>query len=478
MNKKTKRGIILTSLASIAFAGSLLAGSTYALFTSESTTNIAVNSGTVDVTATINDMKTYTGSDLSGVVTDDELKIKPSTDYDLTNGQFKNGGTASLSGGTLTLDKVTPGDKVTFTIKLENKSNVNIKYRTVITCEEDDGLLSGLEFKIGKTSFDGLKNKSAWKELSASQAINDNSLDCVVNLPSTAGNEYQGKKCKVSYTIEAVQGNAATSDPVDNVIEIDNAIELGCFRDSINKGEYSKYTGKTVKLTDDIDLDGAEWTPIRLALPSDQGTITFDGNNKTVSNFNVDVGTDGTKAAGFFSYFNCSILKNLKIHKADINGTNHVGAVVGHALCSTIENCHVTNSNVVTSTWLKPNGEYDDGDKAGAIVGYLSAEPSAHVSGSSATDCTVKGYRDIGGLVGYLGTNEGSTNATAYVTYNTLKNVVITNDRTHNYQEYTNETDYDVHEVVGEQAILKGKDEPLSLVGNNTTDNVTISSVS
>ena len=61
MNKKTKRGIILTSLASIAFAGSLLAGSTYALFTSESKTDIVVSSGKVDVKATIDTLKTYSG---------------------------------------------------------------------------------------------------------------------------------------------------------------------------------------------------------------------------------------------------------------------------------------------------------------------------------------------------------------------------------------------------------------------------------
>ena len=481
MKKRTKISLVLSSAAAILLAGSIMAGGTYALFTSESKTNIAVNSGKVDVSATIDGLTTYTGEDLTGVVEDDESKIKPSTEYEsLQNGQFMNGGTASYDevSNTLTLDKMTPGDKVTFNIKLANNdSNVAAKYRTIISCEEDDGLLSGLEFTIDGTKFDGLNNKSTWTELSSDFS---KTLNCVVSLPSNAGNEYQDKLCKVSYKIEAVQGNAVTKDTPANTIEIDNAAQLGCFRDSINKEEYSKYIGKTVTLTNDIDLDGAEWTPIKLALPADRGTITFDGNNKTVSNFKVDVGTDGTKAAGFFSYFNCSILKNFKIDKAQIYGTNHVGAVAGHVLCGTIDNCHVTNSSIVTSTWKDPrevnlsNPEgWNDGDKAGAIVGYLSAESGAHVSGSSATDCTVKGYRDIGGLVGYLGTDSGSTYSTAYVTGNTLNNITIINDRSNNYKSYTTDAEFDVHEVVGEQAILNGKTEPLSLVDSNTVETVT-----
>ena len=57
MNKKQKSSIIIASLASIVIAGSLIAGSTYALFTSESKTNIAVTSGKVDVSATIDGLK-------------------------------------------------------------------------------------------------------------------------------------------------------------------------------------------------------------------------------------------------------------------------------------------------------------------------------------------------------------------------------------------------------------------------------------
>ncbi len=482
MNKKQKSGIILASLASIAVAGSLIAGSTYALFTSESKTNIAVSSGTVDVEATISDLKTYSGeaNSLTGDPTADADHIKSYEDLGIDNGTFLNGGTAEINEitGDLELDKVTPGDKVTFQITVKNKSNVAIKYRTIISCEDDSGLFSGLEFTINENKFDGLNNKSAWTTLTEDGTIA--TLDCEVNLPSDAENEYQDTSCKVSYTVEAVQGNAATTDPDANVIEIDNAAQLGLFRDKVNSyivkndegefgdngGQLTYFGGKTVKLMDDIDLGGANWAPIIWANSS--ANFTFDGNDKTVSNFVSERYDDINKAVGFFAYATGATIKNLKIDNATINGVNHSGAVVGSALCTKIENCHVSNSTI-TSSYL--NG--DDGDKAGAIVGYLSAEPGAHVSGSSATNCTVKGYRDIGGLVGYLNTNAGSTTSTAYVTGNSATYITLVNDRSNNYKSYITDTQFDVNEVVGEQAILEGKTAPLSLVDSNTVENVT-----
>lgn len=79
-------------------------------------------------------------------------KIKKSIEYGLLNGQFMNGGTAEIDGTSsdLVLTKVTPGDKVTFTINLKNNSNVAVKYRTIISCKDDDGLFNGLEFTVGE----------------------------------------------------------------------------------------------------------------------------------------------------------------------------------------------------------------------------------------------------------------------------------------------------------------------------------------
>ncbi len=63
--------------------------------------------------------------------------------------------------------------------------------------------------------------------------------------------------------------------------EIKNAADFARFASAVNNGE--KFTGKTVKLTceEEIDLDGAAWP-----LTGDFAG-TFDGNNKTIKNFSV-----------------------------------------------------------------------------------------------------------------------------------------------------------------------------------------------
>ncbi len=466
MNKKQKGSIILASLASIAVAGSILAGATYALFTSESRVNIAVTSGTVDVTATIGDLKTYSGK--ANTLTGDPEADAENIVLTDPQGTFVNGGTAEIDAdGDLVLEQVTPGDKVILNIKVVNNSNVAIKYRTIVSCNEDDGLFTGLEFTINNSKYDGLANKTAWTTLTASGDVATVPVEVI--LPTDAGNEYQEKTCKVSYTVEAVQGNALTNDPEEGVIEINNARELGFFRDKVNSSvvvndrggltdkdnkQANYFAGKTVKLTDDIDLENANWTPIRWI---NSTGFTFDGNNKTVKNFTASERVDdgNNKAVGFFAYATGATIKNLNIDNATILGVNHSGAVVGNGLCTKIENCKVTNSTI---TSLLLNG--DDGDKAGAIVGYLSGENYAHLKDSTVDNCTIKGYRDVGGAVGIA-------NQYATVSGVTVKDTTVINDRSNNYKGYTTDAEFDVHEVVGEVSSS-------ATVEENIDNNVTI----
>ncbi len=208
MKRKTRNSIIVSSLGAIALAGSLLAGSTYALFTSKDEVNIAVTSGKVDIKASISGLKTYSGVDLIG---------NPETDVleETTTGNFTNGGTANIDGNTLTLDKMTPGDKATFNITITNYSNVNTKYRTIINRTEssDSTLFNALKFNIGGVN---VEKSTIWKTLNGVEETGTKVLthyDCSVELPSDIkGTEYMDKSCGITYTVEAIQGNATTSD--------------------------------------------------------------------------------------------------------------------------------------------------------------------------------------------------------------------------------------------------------------------------
>lgn len=209
MNKKQKTSIILTSLASIAVAGSLIAGGTYALFTSESETNIAVNSGTVNVVATLESLSSsHKAADANG-------------EYQTIEGSLFNGtATIDEANQTLTIDKMVPMDKVTLNIKLENKSNVTAKYRTILQCVDDNGLFFGLNITLGGRVFDGFTAISKYAELAPGS--DDIIIPVEIELPYEAGNEYQDKTCTISYHVEAIQANAVVEDIDENTLYIYN----------------------------------------------------------------------------------------------------------------------------------------------------------------------------------------------------------------------------------------------------------------
>ena len=153
MKKFFKSKTFLGAVLSIALCVSLIAGATFAIFTSEASVNIAVTSGTVKVMATVSDFAATSPEKITseGVVVDDTYVAG-----------FTNGGEATQNGNEITLKNVTPGDKVTFKITVKNESTVKIQYRTKVTASEDNGLFGALKIKIGEYEGMGI---SEWKAL-------------------------------------------------------------------------------------------------------------------------------------------------------------------------------------------------------------------------------------------------------------------------------------------------------------------------
>ena len=235
MKKKT----IATSVLAIAMCSCLAIGGTYALFTSESDVNIAVTSGKVDVVALASDLKTYSVEYTEGGTVRDESGATYAY-VEQSAGTFKNGGTAALENGNeITLNRITPGDKATFTITVTNYSNVAVQYRTSIVVVSDNGLYSGLNVTMGGAAVNGI---SAWQTLAApaeGSAVVD-TYACSIELPVNAGNVYQDKACSIAFTVEAVQGNAATSN--DIIIATPDNVQ------NYLDGEFGSIDGKTILL--------------------------------------------------------------------------------------------------------------------------------------------------------------------------------------------------------------------------------------
>ena len=180
------------------------------------------------------------------------------------------------------------------------------------------------------------------------------------------------------------------------------------------------FKGETVVLANDIDLQGAEWEPIGVITKFFEGT--FDGCNKTISNYKV---TEKASHAGLFGYARATI-QNLKVNNVTLKANHYAGAIVGQGYCR-IDNCHAENVNIiVTIDPTADNGNGDYGDKAGAIIGQ-NCEGNLSVTNCTAMDVFIEGYRDLGGIAGMAHDRN-------IVTGNSVENVTIVQNLTNAYK--------------------------------------------
>ena len=381
MNKKQKSSIILASLATIAVSGSLIAGATYALFTSESKTNIAVTSGKVSVNATIEDLVTYTGENLTGDAESDKDKIKLSTAYGLENGNFKNGGTAKYSDedGTLTLDRMTPGDKVTFTINVKNESNVNTKYRTVIKTSDNNGLFEGLVVSIDGTSYNGDEIASPYLNLFPGDDPTDIKVE--IDLPSDRRNIYQDMKCTIISSVEAVQGNAYVGgESVTNKTELSNAVT----------------EGKPVSLSEEIAFDKGEW----INVDNDVSTLTIYGNGKTLTaNSESTVGGTTGRVINVEEHSNplTITLVDLNIVGPTNNEYNRGISLYNNSgkIKVVLDNCTVSANHYALNV-AGDNSDVEIVAKHSTFVGYAALQLWSKTN-AVFTDCTFNGVNQWSG---------------------------------------------------------------------------------
>lgn len=257
---------------------------------------------------------------------------------------------------------------------------------------------------------------------------------CMI-IPVTLGLTACGEKPPVA---DAWDGTAAeVSAAVDGVITIDSAEELAGLAEDVNAG--TNFEGVTIKLTTDIDLQNKEWTPIGYGSTNGYGVLdagytfkgTFDGQDHIVSNLKVTTyvggsATNNTAKTGlglFGSIYNATI-KNITVDTATVSGNHFVGAVVGFASGSEIDNAHAKNATI-SCTFLDSD---ESGDKAGALIGFMSnsATQNGVVKNSSAEASTVNADRDAGQLIGCLSLNNYGTETTVSQTGNTVENVTVT----------------------------------------------------
>lgn len=164
--------------------------------------------------------------------------------------------------------------------------------------------------------------------------------------------------------------------------EINSAEQLAGLAKLVMNGK--TFEGKTITLTQDIDLASHLWTPIGYSA-TQAFSGTFDGGNHTVKN--IQVVRDKGDFIGFFGQVYNGHLKNTNVENVYLRGRDTMGGFVGNlSTNSTAENCHVKNVDIVAT-----------GYNAGGFAGGLLTDSSIH---NCSSDGVISGVNQIGGFVG------------------------------------------------------------------------------
>ncbi len=399
MKKKNK--VLATSVATIALCASLVAGGTYALFTSESEVNIAVTSGTVDVRATAGALTLYSNNEKQ------------------TGNAFANGGTATKVENEISIDRMTPMDSVNFDVKIENYSDVKVQYRTVIKAVDDTGLFEALDVTFTENNesqtFAGGIAYADWATLDAGDN-NPNTPEDVstinVNIEFPNGdnqNVYQGKSCKLAVVVEAVQANADVVNPItyENGIYYVNSEEgMMLMKGIIDSNPHGEGRELNFKLTANMDMTGYDWN-----VPN-AGFTNIDGDNYTVSN--LVCGQTERGWSGFLGYFGGGTLKNITLENVTAIGSQ-AGVIAGHADGGWIENVTIKGANTVA---YEENAVETWGG-VGALLGVSTEGLKASSNITVASGATISvAYNDILTESAYANEYAFIKDISAYVTNN------------------------------------------------------------
>ena len=160
----------------------------------------------------------------------------------------------------------------------------------------------------------------------------------------------------------------------------------------------------------DIDLGGAEWTPIGTS--SSPFTGEFNGNGYTVSNFKI---TTGRTYVGLFGY-NKGVIKNLGVENFTVNVSYsddvYAGGLVGYNDGGSITNSYATGNVSASSSYAYAGGLVGYNSGGSILNSYATGNVSATSSYSNAFAGGLVGYNDSGSITNSYAA--GNVSATAY----------------------------------------------------------------
>ncbi len=216
-----------------------------------------------------------------------------------------------------------------------------------------------------------------------------------VEVYGTVGTISLADGCEVkAYAVKTDEDMAkAISYKAANIV-ISSAEGLKVLANTTNAG--TSFSKMSITLSNDIDLAGAEWTPIGMSGKAFSGI--FDGNGKTVSNLKI---SGNNSNVGLFGYTTNGEVKNLTVNNAEVSGRLAVGVVAGVPYTSKYTNIKVTGL-------VKVDGMAYVGTVGGRNVYAnwtdvtVDVAHGSYVKANSVEDGTE--YRTyVGGVAGFIG---------------------------------------------------------------------------
>ena len=188
---------------------------------------------------------------------------------------------------------------------------------------------------------------------------------------------------------------------------ISTAAQLAQLAYMVNNGQ--NFSGKTVTLGADIDLNAHYWVPIGCERSSyNTFNGTFDGALHTISGMETTFTTesyDPNSNANVYGYHmglfgdiwdntKATVIKRVKLAKSTITGREYVGGIVGRNEGATIEGCHVAEDVKIIVTVTKA-------DRIGGIAGVNSTGVIKYCSSKVVIDANENSELSFcGGIVG------------------------------------------------------------------------------
>lgn len=212
-------------------------------------------------------------------------------------------------------------------------------------------------------------------------------------------------------------------------------------------------------LNSDLDMSSVKnYTPL------DLNFATFDGQGHTISNLTVT----GTDQVAFCNEL--GKIQNLNFKNATITGNHYVAVVSGYGSNVQINNVTVDGAKI-TCTAVESGDKYDDGDKAGAIVGYLvgDSNATASVTNCSVNNITITAYREVGSVIGYVNISEASGSYTVVENNKATNCTVTANQQLPNGGEYVSVKSPNAGEIYGYTVT-----SPNITLSNNTATDVSV----